>query len=162
MNSSVKAIEWFGPMAPVESSKKWNAFSGWWHGMGSHHHSQSFCCPPFLPRFWMCFAFVATFKKCGLSIIELSCSVKPSRFNMSMSVQTIGHLSKKNIWWCQVLDDNACMWIIIVWLSGVFRMYIICKEIIPKEIYGHLLQYFFFSIFKCALCNRVNWVTFFP
>ena len=28
MNSSVKAIEWFEPTAPVESSKKQNAFSG--------------------------------------------------------------------------------------------------------------------------------------
>ena len=50
---------------------------------------------PFLPGFWICFAFVATFKECGLSIIELSSLVKPSCFNMSMSVKTVGHLSNK-------------------------------------------------------------------
>ena len=43
----------------------------------------------------MCFVFAAMFKECGLSIIELSCLVKPSCFNMSMSVKAIGHLSKK-------------------------------------------------------------------
>ena len=34
-------------------------------------------------------------KECGLSIIELSYLVKPSCFNMSMSVKTVGHLSNK-------------------------------------------------------------------
>ena len=45
-------------------------------------------------------AFVVTFKSVALSIIELSYLVKPSHFNMSMSVKTIGHLSNK-------LFDNA-------------------------------------------------------
>ena len=41
------------------------------------------------------FAFAATFKSVALSIVELSYLVKPSCFNMSMSVKTIGHLSNK-------------------------------------------------------------------
>ena len=104
MNSSVKAIEGFEPTVPVESSKKWNAFSGWWHSMGFHHCSQSFCYPPlYLGSGSDYFAFAATFKECGLSIITLSYLVKSSHFNMSMSAKTVGHLSNKmfNVAWWQ-------------------------------------------------------------
>ena len=30
---------------PVKSPRMQNALSGWWHGIGSYHHSQSFCLP---------------------------------------------------------------------------------------------------------------------
>ena len=74
MNSSVKAIEWFEPTAPVESSKNQNAFSALWCGMGCRHHGQSFCCPLlFSPGSgYGTFVFVATFKSVALSIIQLS------------------------------------------------------------------------------------------
>ena len=55
-----------------------------------------FLLPPFyLGSGYDTFAFAATFKSVALSIIELSYLVKPSRFNMSMSVKTVGHLSNK-------------------------------------------------------------------
>ena len=54
-----------------------------------------FVAPP-LPGFLIgYFVFAATFKECGSSIIELSYLVKPSHFNMSMSVKTVAHLSNE-------------------------------------------------------------------
>ena len=54
------------------------------------------------------FCFVDTFKECGLSIIELSCLVKPSRFNMTMSLKTVGCLSNK------IFDDAEFLMIMHV------------------------------------------------
>ena len=79
---------------------------------------------------------------------------------MSMSVKTVGHLSNKIfddaelLMTMHVCEEQLSHFLMFSWL--VFRRYIICKQIISKEIYGHLLQYLFFSIFKCALLNRVN------
>ena len=50
---------------------------------------------------WPCF------KECGLSIIELFCSVKPSCFNMIMSVKTIGHFFLKKIFEDVISGYNA-------------------------------------------------------
>ena len=60
-----------------------------------------FLLPPFYPGSgYDTFAFAAMFKSVALSIIELSYLVKPSHFNMSMSVKTVRHLSNK-------IFDNA-------------------------------------------------------
>ena len=61
------------------------------------------------------------FKECGLSIIELFRSVKPSHFNMTMSVKTIGHLSKKYLT-MSFLDTMQCMLLTIVTFTGVFML----------------------------------------
>ena len=84
-----------------------------WDGLPSSR--SEFLLPP-SPRFWICyFAFAATFKERGLSIIELSYLVKPSCFNMSMSVKTIGCLSNKMFLMIMHVCEET-----IVTLSGVF------------------------------------------
>ena len=115
MNSSVKAIEWFEPMSPIESSKKWNAGEGW----APVIMARVLLLPLYLGSGSSTFVFAAMFKECGLSIVELSYLVKPSCFNMSMSVKTIGHLSNK------IFDDVEFLMTMYVCeeelsLSGVF------------------------------------------
>ena len=63
----------WGDLSTCWKFKKWNAFSAWWCGMGSHHCGQSFCCPLFYPGSeYGTFVFAATFKSVALSIIQLS------------------------------------------------------------------------------------------
>ena len=96
--------------------------------------------PPTPPFFylgsWCVFAFAATFKECGLSIIELFHSVKPSYFNMIMSVKIIGCFLSKKYLMMSFLETIQCMWITIVTLTGVFILsffMLIVNKLFPKK-----------------------------
>ena len=97
MNCSVKAIEWFEPMTPVESSKKWNAFSGCWCGMGFHHHSQSLCWPApiFTQVLDLLLCICNHIQRVWLIHNRVVLLGETKSFHISMSVKTLGHLSNK-------------------------------------------------------------------
>ena len=69
----------------------------------------------------MCFSFAATFKECGLSLIELFYLVKPSRFNMIMSVKTIGHFFVQKIF-DDVISGYNAMYVNNNCHTGVFML----------------------------------------
>ena len=120
---------------PVRIWKKLNAFSVWWHGMGSHHHGQSFCVPGpqtltlgsschFLSHEF--FSFCGHIQHCGLSIIDLAYSQKQSITDhvewSDLACQRnkiiVIHIFDP----CQTHYYHACIWIIyghwIDWVWG--------------------------------------------
>ena len=170
MNSSVKAIEWFEPMAPVESSKKQNAFSGWWHRVGSHHHGQSFCppAPPlFLPRFLMWFCFCDHVQRVWLIHNRTVPLCKTKLFQHDHVCQNYRtFFVKKNIWWYHFwIQCNACeqqLLHLLVFSCLVFRRYIICKEIYSQRNLKPLVTISLFLNFEMGIMEKSYWVTFFP
>ena len=100
------------------------------------------------------FSFYGHIQHCGLSIMELSYLVKPSHFNMSMSVTTIEQLSNnmfnndESLMTIHVCEEQLSHFLVFLLIS--FQKLHNFKQIISKKIYGHWLEYFFFSIFKYA------------
>ena len=98
MNSCGKVIEWVEPMAKFKKAKcfLWlmalDGLPSLWPEFLLH--------PPFIQVLDLLLLHLQPHSKSGLFIIELSYLLKPSHFNMSMSVKTVGHLSNK-------MFDNA-------------------------------------------------------